>query len=95
MFVSALFPGKTVKDKCIYREERETMRQTERGSKRGREREKGREGEKPKVKKKPGHRGLRSTNNNISGADVLEAKPRTRQLLILYSQHDQITRQQI
>lgn len=50
---------------------------------------------KSKVKKKPGHKGLRSTNNNISGADVLEAKPRTRQLLILYSQHDQITRQQI
>lgn len=48
-----------------------------------------------KVKKKPGNEGLRSTNNNISGADVLEAKPRTRQLLILYSQHDQITRQQI
>lgn len=43
----------------------------------------------------PGCRGLSSTNNNISGADVLEAKPRTRQLLILYSQHDQITRQQI
>lgn len=48
-----------------------------------------------KVKKKPGHKVLKSTNNNISGADVLEAKPRTRQLLILYSQHDQITRQQI
>lgn len=48
-----------------------------------------------KVNTKPGHKGLRSTNNNISGADVLEAKARTRQLLILYSQHDQITRQKI
>lgn len=24
----------------------------------------------------PAHKGLRSTNNNISGADVLEAKPK-------------------
>lgn len=78
------------------------MRESEREKERVREqeREREREGEgalhlQSKVNKKPGHKGLRSTNNNISGADVLEAKPRTRQLLILYSQHDQITRQQI